>query len=582
MKSKSFLAYIGEASVPLLFFSILLRFIIGILPLFYIFIYARFIDAVIALESNVISLIIPFVGFGLLNYFLRAIYTYIQRKLNLKVLFVLRQKVLDKNSKLSYDHIENPETYDLIMRVKRGIPNTILQGFFSYLSLIEMAIKVIAITIPIIIFAPITALIVVVCCIPVVLISLRTGKEDYEAFVAYQKTERRMMYFEDVLTERDYAQERVLFSFQDYFLKQWNDFFTKAAHIFLGVKRKTYTSVKISSLLVTLSFLVMIFFLTRSVLANEITLGYFTSISVQLLTISSSISWMLSSLVHTIMHSKVYIKDLNAFEVLSENDVNENDRSNEISEIKKVEFKDVSFAYPGTEKNVINNLSLVLNPEESTAIVGANGAGKTTLVKLLLGLYPNYTGEILINDIPLRQIQNKSKLFSVVFQDFARYEVSIRDNIIFGDASKMNDEQINDLMKSLSLFNDETRFANGLDSDIGYLTEKNTNISGGEWQKLILIRSLAHDGFYYILDEPTASLDPVVESAVYKDYMHLIKDKNKHSLIITHRLGAARLADRIVVLDDGQFVESGSHDELVSKDGLYKKMYETQKSWYVS
>ena len=224
----------------------------------------------------------PLVGFGLLNYVLRAIYTYIQRKLNLKVLFVLRQKVLDKNSKLSYDHIENPETYDLIMRVKRGIPNTILQGFFSYLSLIEMAIKVIAITIPIIIFAPITALIVVVCCIPVVLISLRTGKEDYEAFVAYQKTERRMMYFEDVLTERDYAQERVLFSFQDYFLKQWNDFFTKAAHIFLGVKRKTYTSVKISSLLVTLSFIVMIFFLTRSVLTHEITLGYFTSISVQL------------------------------------------------------------------------------------------------------------------------------------------------------------------------------------------------------------------------------------------------------------------------------------------------------------
>ena len=154
----------------------------------------------------------------------------------------------------------------------------------------------------------------------------------------------------------------------------------------------------------------------------------------------------------------------------------------------------------------------------------------------------------------------------------------MRDNIIFGDQKKMKDEEIASYCSTLSFDLDEGRFPAGLSTEIGYLTEKNTNLSLGQWQKLVLIRSLAHGGDYYLLDEPTAALDPSAESAIYHDFMNFISDKS--SLIITHRLGAARIADEILLLHDGKILEKGSHDELCRLGERYSAMFDAQKGWY--
>ena len=352
----------------------------------------------------------------------------------------------------------------------------------------------------------------------------------------------------------------------------------------MSVKRKSYAGTKLTSGLITVSFLGMMFFMLLNVIKGTLSIGSFSAVSNELLIMSSAISWNLTQSIHEIAKTNVFLKTIFDFENLSE-EIQETDFELKNSEKKiytdfpeniDIEFKNVSFTYPETEKEILKNVSFKLEQGKSYALVGENGAGKTTITKLLLGLYKNYSGEILINGVNIKDIQDFNKLFSVAFQDFAKYEITLRENIIFDKASVFDEEILKQMHE---LFFDIAKFEKGLDTDLGYLSENNINMSIGEWQKIALLRSLFAMGNYYILDEPTASLDPDAESKVYNNFLKFISGKS--SIIITHRLGAAKLADEILVLSDGTIVEKGSHDELERADGLYKEMYEAQKGWYV-
>ena len=215
------------------------------------------------------------------------------------------------------------------------------------------------------------------------------------------------------------------------------------------------------------------------------------------------------------------------------------------------------------------------------AIVGENGAGKTTLVKLLLGLYKNYSGKILINNRDLKTYTDEeiNSIFSVVYQDYVKYQISVRDNIAIGCKGKtISDDRIIDILKSLGIWDKVNTFHNGLDTSLGKLESEGIDLSGGEWQKIAIARSLVSDASVYILDEPTASLDPISEKNLYDIYINLFKGKS--SIIITHRLGNTKNVDCIVVLNEGTVCEIGSHNQLMELRGKYYSMYEKQRSWY--
>lgn len=244
-----------------------------------------------------------------------------------------------------------------------------------------------------------------------------------------------------------------------------------------------------------------------------------------------------------------------------------------------VEFENVSFHYPGSEKNVLENFSIRFNIGERLAVVGRNGSGKTTFIKLLCRLYDPTEGRILLNGIDIRKYDYKEylSLFSVVFQDFQIPAFTLGQ--IVAASQEYNEECVNDAVKKAGLSNLAARMPYGNDTYLTKEFDKNgIDISGGEAQKLAIARALYHDTPFVILDEPTAALDPIAEYEVYAKFDELIGTKT--AVYISHRLSSCQFCNDILVIDDGKAVQRGSHEKLIGEEGLYAKLWKTQAKYY--
>ena len=247
---------------------------------------------------------------------------------------------------------------------------------------------------------------------------------------------------------------------------------------------------------------------------------------------------------------------------------------------KRVTFEDVSFLYPQSQKESIKHLSLELKPNETVAVVGENGAGKSTFAKLLLGLYIPTQGTVRIDGVDTRELDPQAgyRNLSAVFQNYQRYKMSIRENVSISETEKEDDEErIQQALVQADWHIDEGRMTEGLDTMLAK-EFGGTDLSGGQWQRLAIARGLYRSHQLIVLDEPTASIDPLEESAIYQKFAEI--SRGKTAVIITHRLGSARIADRILVLDHGELVESGTHTELLAAKGQYSRLYEAQAKWY--
>ena len=290
-------------------------------------------------------------------------------------------------------------------------------------------------------------------------------------------------------------------------------------------------------------------------------------------------SWELSDTMNKIAQNLEYCKDLTAFCALSETP-GALDLPGAGIPFESLEFRQVSFRYPGTERDILKDFSLRLERGRHYAFVGINGAGKTTLTKLLTGLYDNYEGEILLNDRELRTYSQADlkAFFSVVYQDFARYQISLEDNIALGNVLQKDQTKIREAAEAMGLGQTIAGLPRGMETPLGKIKEQGVDLSGGQWQRLAIARALYNPAAVQILDEPTAALNPVAESGIYEMFGKI--SAGKSTIFITHRLGAARLADEIIVVDGGKVAEKGNHEELLSQKGIYASMYEAQRSWY--
>ena len=244
-----------------------------------------------------------------------------------------------------------------------------------------------------------------------------------------------------------------------------------------------------------------------------------------------------------------------------------------------IEFENVSFHYPGSEKNVLENFSIRFNIGERLAVVGRNGSGKTTFIKLLCRLYDPTEGRILLNGIDIKKYDYKEylSLFSVVFQDFQIPAFTLGQAV--AASQEYDGEHVNDAVKKAGLSSLAARMPYGNET---YLTKEfdktGVNISGGEAQKLAIARALYHDTPFVILDEPTAALDPIAESEVYAKFDELIGTKT--AVYISHRLSSCQFCNDILVIDDGKAVQRGSHEKLIDEEGLYAKLWKIQAKYY--
>lgn len=247
----------------------------------------------------------------------------------------------------------------------------------------------------------------------------------------------------------------------------------------------------------------------------------------------------------------------------------------------EIEFRNVGFTYEGSDKPVLKNLNFKIKAGEKIALVGNNGAGKTTIVKLLCGLYPPTEGEILvdgktIDEIGIDKYQDK---ISVLFQDTTPISFSIAENVCGCDFSQIDKERLDKCLKSAGIYDKIQTLPKKEKSYITQtLEEDGILLSGGETQKLLLAKAMYKDGSFLILDEPTSALDPIAESKIYEEYNSMASDKT--SVFISHRLASTKFCDKIMFLDSGQIVETGSHDELIKKGGKYREIFDIQSHYY--
>jgi ABC-type multidrug transport system fused ATPase/permease subunit len=265
-----------------------------------------------------------------------------------------------------------------------------------------------------------------------------------------------------------------------------------------------------------------------------------------------------------------------------------NEKSNKsnirkLENFENLEFKNVYFKYPYTEKYVLTGVSFTVNKGDKLSIVGINGSGKSTLVKLMLGLYEIESGQILINGYPMSDydIQDVRKLFSALFQSFVQYPLTLRENIAFSAIERINnDEEIESALIQSGVYEDiQPKLEKGLNSFMTrQFADKGTELSKGQWQKIALSRAYFKNAPIIIFDEPSAALDAEAEDRIFKNFESI--SDGKIGIMISHRISSARMSNKIIVLDGGKITEQGTHEELVSLNGLYAKLYNLQREKY--
>ena len=257
-------------------------------------------------------------------------------------------------------------------------------------------------------------------------------------------------------------------------------------------------------------------------------------------------------------------------------DLKEEDISNKIKidEIREIEIRNLYYKYNSSKEYVLKNVNLRINKNEKIAILGMNGSGKTTLIKLIMGFYRNYEGNILINGIEVRDIDKESLLkeISTLFQDFVKYEASFRENISYSNLKIMSeDEKIKNIAKKFNFLDLIDSYDKKLDTQLGMWFDDGVNLSMGQWQKIALARAFAKNSSMYILDEPNASMDAITEKEISDLYENILE--NKIGIIIAHRfVNIVNIVDKIIVLQNGEIIESESHEELIKKGNIYKKL----------
>lgn len=477
-----------------------------------------------------------------------------------------------------YKHIENANSWELVSRVIRDPVKSITDGMEAFGQFIQILVSLCSVFILIVTQVWWAALIIFAFSLPMIGLSILAGAKTYQAARDAEKFNRRTEYLGEVLTGRDNVDERTLFGYSEEIDSKWQEQYEAGRKLQVKVTGKMFLITKSSSMVLALISLLTALTLIGPVVHGQITAGMFMGTVSAVFGIIQKLGFQLSRSLGEISRVGQYMKDLTTFVALSEAKDALTEPDVKPIAIQSLEFENVRFCYPNGNRYILDGLSFKLESGRHYAFVGTNGAGKTTITKLLTGLYTEYEGEILINGKELREYQASTikSMFSVVYQDFAKYYIGMKDNISIGDVHSEGKELEAAHLAGL----DEviSNLSNGIDTPLGKIIKGGQDLSGGQWQRVAIARSLISQAPIKILDEPTSALDPISESLLYNEFEKLMQGKT--TVFISHRLGSTKLADEILVIDDGKIIERGTHEVLMALDGQYASMFEAQKEWY--
>lgn len=383
-------------------------------------------------------------------------------------------------------------------------------------------------------------------------------------------------YGECIIGKEKFKETRLLGAY-NFFIKRYKNRLQTLNNVTMKTQVKSIRIELLFKIPVLLGHVITLLLLVRYLLDGSISVGNFGAVLASTGMIMNMLEQMICYIIGNSMKQigtvDNYLKFMNIKESVG--------KQINYEKAPAIELKDVSFSYPGSKKDVISKVSIKFHSEEVIAIVGENGAGKSTLVKLISGIYLPNKGSVYFNGEDTRGLDPKTLMSNIssVFQDFQRYKMTLQDNIIISDTSTtLINQCAQNSLKEADLNVNSKVFPQGMNTMLSRDFD-GVDLSGGLWQRVAIARGFYKKHNMILLDEPTAAIDPVEESKLYMKFIQL--SKGKTSFIVTHRLSLTKMADRVVVMDQGKVVQIGTHKELVSVKGKYQELYSSQSKWYV-
>lgn len=510
--------------------------------------------------------------------------TYVEGNLQSQLSNTMNILICEKSVKLGLEDYENSEINDQLKRATQEASYRPYELYNQITSIITSIITLISSAIILIMWKWWIIIIIVISSTISIYSILKINREQFQIHMDRVPLIRRSWYLTYLLTNDRAVKEVKIFQLAPYLLDRYRNFLKSFFQTDRKMLFKRVGIVFLYDVLELISLCVLIWIALFEAFMNRIQVGSLYGY-IQAITLTQS---QMTSIIQGLIRfsqNNLYMEQMLIFLELPTTDpiyVQKNSSSQRLNlekEINTISMENIYFRYAGKSHDVIQNFNLKLNKGETIAIVGKNGSGKSSLVKLLMQLYGDYRGRISINGVDIKEydLQQIQERIGVVFQDFMQYEMSARHNIGFGSLKEMDDEiKVMTAAQKVLIETLIKQLPKGIDTQLGKWFEEGYQLSGGQWQRIAIARAFMRNADIYILDEPSSFLDPIAEKELLEIFMELMKDKI--GIFITHRITSARLAQKIIVMEEGQIIEQGSHLELMMGNGMYAEMYRIQVS----
>lgn len=566
--------------------TVIITFISGLVTPLGVYVNQNVFDGGLAVANNELAFaeyaifLVLFVILAILPSILDAyIYTYVEQRSILIVRTAFKSRLLQKLKTMKYEHFENEASAEIIDKAYNRIENSARHLWPMYFhwrgSALIASIGSLAYVFSIKWWLLLTVL------IPFILEACIASKTNYNIYAeleTYWKKERKYSTLGGYLRSRNFSRELKAYGNYDYLIDTYKNRLNERNRDYERYYFRNLRKILFGNNITKIGSIANVIILLVLFVNGQISVGLFIAMSGLMF---GQIYNHLDSFAGFFKWSGHHVKTYEFVDRFFQLSDDSEGTSTDLPVSYDIEFQNVWFRYPGTERDILKGLSFKIHSGEKVSLVGENGEGKSTIIKLLLGLYTPDKGHILIGgknltDFPMRE---RAKWFGTVFQDFPRYSMTLKENIGVGDIDHISDgEKIKLAALKGKVHSFADKFDKGYDTLLGRDFEGGVDLSGGQWQRIAIARAFMGNKPILILDEPTAQLDPIAEADLYSELAAMVE--NKTAIFITHRLGSTMITDRIFVINDGQIAEAGTHDELMQASGIYCHMFNAQKQWY--
>lgn len=492
----------------------------------------------------------------------------------------LVSKILQKAAAIKLDRLENPEYQNLLGAVTRADSAVLINYWLSVSDSTVAVVRLFSVAGVLFTFYWGIPLMLGLAVLPELIMRFRYARMQHKLWIDQSVVERRVRYYSELLTDRDSIKEVRTYHVDEYLFDKWAEQKQSYDQVQYKFERKRQMAYGTGQLVFLTAVTVAMFVMVTWVIDGKSTVGAFTSAVFALNYIMMSLDSLLFNL-SVMQNNRLMVETTLQFLDDPELEQGQTAANEQLVAPFDITFDRVSFRYPEGDRLSLQDVSFTIRTGEKIALVGANGSGKSTLIRLLLGLSRPTSGQILINGVPLTELsltEYRSHV-TAAFQDFARYYRPVRENIAFGEVAAIGEQaRIEQAAEQSGAHSFIEELEHGYHQQLGSEFAGGVDLSGGQWQKLAIARAYFRTSSCLVMDEPTAALDPVAEVEVYRQFSELAEGRT--AILVSHRLGSATLADRILVLKGGQLIESGTHQELLLEDGEYKALFTAQAEWY--